>query len=263
MYQKNKGDVVDFSLNNRDLKILIADDEPTNRFIAKMALAKDGYQIVEATNGKEAIEIAKKENPDVILMDAVMPIMNGFEAIKYIKNDENLANIPILMVTALDSKEDKVKAFNSGANDYISKPFDMQELKLRVKSFAQMRHLYIQNIKARIDPYYKLPNIQSLREKVYTSIHPNGLFFQIRDFENITYLYGIEGTKIIILDLIEHIKKVCNIENNNIFVLSEDRFAVYWETEELFPLEKIKKYAKTLYKEIIKKLLVKNFFKVI
>jgi len=136
---------MEFSLDKENTTILIADDEPTNRYIIKLALSQDGYKLIEAKNGEEAIQLAKKHYPDVILMDAMMPKVNGFIAIEEIKKDPNLSNIPILMITALDTQKDKIKAFESGANDYLSKPFDLQELRLRVKSFAQLRYLYIRD----------------------------------------------------------------------------------------------------------------------
>jgi len=244
---------VEFSINNAEITILIADDEPTNRLVAKLALSKEGYKIIEAVNGIEAINLANKYHPDVILMDAMMPEMDGFDAIKNIKQTDELLNIPILMITALDSKEDKVKAFKSGANDYLSKPFDMQELTLRVRSFVQMRQLYIQNVKARIDPSYKFPNIQALRDKVEISVNPNGLFFQIRDFENITYLYGIDGSKRIVKSLLNSIIDCCEIGDKEIFILNEDRFVIYWDTNEQYPTEELEYFIKKLYKNINQK----------
>jgi EAL domain-containing protein (putative c-di-GMP-specific phosphodiesterase class I)/DNA-binding response OmpR family regulator len=244
---------VEFSINNAEITILIADDEPTNRLVAKLALSKEGYKIIEAVNGIEAINLANKYHPDVILMDAMMPEMDGFDAIKNIKQTDELSNIPILMITALDSKEDKVKAFKSGANDYLSKPFDMQELTLRVRSFVQMRQLYIQNVKARIDPSYKFPNIQALRDKVEISVNPNGLFFQIRDFENITYLYGIDGSKRIVKSLLNSIIDYCEIGDKEIFILNEDRFVIYWDTNEQYPTEELEYFIKKLYKNINQK----------
>ena len=107
-----------------------------------------------------------------IILNRNLPIETNNLVEHLHKFDKDLTNIPILMITALNSQEDKIKAFESGANDYLSKPFDMQELTLRVKSFAQMRHLYIQNQKARIDPLYNLPNIQALREAVEKSLNP-------------------------------------------------------------------------------------------
>ena len=244
---------MEISIDNKNITILIADDEPTNRLVAKLALSKEGYKIIEAINGVEAVKLAREYHPDVILMDAIMPKVNGFEAIKEIKKEKELANIPILMITALDTKEDKVKAFKSGANDYLSKPFDMQELTLRVKSFVQMRQLYIQNVKARIDPNYNFPNIQALRDKLEVSNNPNGLFFQIKDFENITYLYGIDGSKRIVKSLLHSIIKCCEINNTDIFVLNEDRFVIYWDTNEQYPSEEMEYFIKKLYNNINQK----------
>jgi len=252
---------MNFSVNDKDVTILIADDEPTNRFIIKRLLKQEGYNILEAKNGFEAIELTKHNRVDVILMDAMMPEMDGFEAIKEIKKIENLQNIPILMITALDSKDDKVKAFESGANDFITKPVDKDELLLRVKSFVQMRCLYLQNLKARIDPTYKLPNLQALREKVDKSINPVGIFFQIKEYDSLVYLYGIEGVKIILKDMFKYIEAHCPVENKEIYVISEDRFAVYWDNDDEIELDVLEYFAKKLYDNINAKTFGNNIFK--
>ena len=255
---------MNFSVNNKDITILIADDEPTNRFIIKSFLKQEGYNILEAKNGFEAVELAKNNRIDVILMDAMMPEMDGFEAIKQIKNIKTLQNIPILMITALDSKDDKVKAFESGANDFITKPVDKDELLLRVKSFVKMRCLYLQNVKARIDPTYKLPNLQALRENVDKSITPVGIFFQIKDYENILYLYGIEGSKIIIKNMLEYIStELCEMkkDNKNIYVISEDRFAVFWDNKNNIDLEILEYFTKKIYQNLNLKAFGNNIFK--
>ena len=244
---------MELSINNKNITILIADDEPTNRLLAKIALQKEGYNLIEAKNGIEAIELAKKHKPDVILMDAMMPKMNGFEAIKRIKEIEELQNITILMITALDSQDDKVKAFEGGANDYLSKPFDMKELILRVRSFVKMRYLYLANIKARIDFNYNIPNMQALRDDVEKAKKPAGIFLQIRDFENIVYLYGLNGLKVIILDVLDQIKSLCEIETHSIYTISEDRFVVFWDNaKKNYTLSQIESYAKILQEYINK-----------
>ena len=242
---------MEFSLDKENTTILIADDEPTNRYIIKLALSQDGYKLIEAKNGEEAIQLAKKHYPDVILMDAMMPKVNGFIAIEEIKKDPNLSNIPILMITALDTQKDKIKAFESGANDYLSKPFDLQELRLRVKSFAQLRYLYIQNIKARLDPNYNLPNIQALREKLEEITYPTGIFIQIKEFEDIVYLYGLENSKIIIKQLINHIKQKLPYDVE-IFTISEDKFVFFWNCNTKFPKDELLNLIKFLYEDIKK-----------
>ena len=248
-----------FSINNSKVTILIADDEPTNRLVARIALQKEGYNLIEAVNGIEAIQKAKEFIPDVILMDAMMPEIDGFQAIKEIKQIKELQNIPILMITALDSKEDKIKAFESGANDYLNKPFDMQELILRVRSFVKMRYLYLQNLKARIDPSYNLPNLEALRDEVEKSIYPTGLFFQIKEYESLVYLYGIEGTKVILKDMLNDISKL--FTDKKIFVISEDRFAIFWDNDGEIELEYLEYFAQRLYKNVNAKTFGNDIFK--
>ena len=230
--------------------ILIADDEPTNRLIAKVALQNEGYTLVEAVNGEEALQKAKELIPDVILMDAMMPKMDGFEAIKEIKKDEELKTIPILMITALDSKEDKIKAFESGANDFLNKPLDMSELILRVRSFVKMRELYLNNQKARIDILYDLPNLQALRDEIEFYRNPAGLFFQVKDYESLVYLYGIEGSTIIVKDMLNKIQQKCKVKDKKIFSISEDRFAIVWDNQGEIELETLEYFLITFAHEV-------------
>lgn len=127
--------------NNIVPKILIVDDLADNRLAVKLSLKKAGdYIFFEAADGKEGLDIALKEDPHIILMDAMMPVMDGFEAIRLLRNNKKTQNIPILMVSALDNKDEKVKALQSGISDFISKPFDKTELIIRVNSLL---HLYI------------------------------------------------------------------------------------------------------------------------
>ena len=123
-------------------KILIVDDMPDVRLLIKLTLQRVGkYDFFEAVNGLEGFELAKEILPDIILMDGIMPVMSGFEAIEKLREDEKTKNIPILMVSSLDTKDEKVKALNSGVSDFISKPFDKIELTIRVNSLI---HLYMQ-----------------------------------------------------------------------------------------------------------------------
>ncbi|MCK5110385.1 MAG: hybrid sensor histidine kinase/response regulator [Arcobacteraceae bacterium] len=128
--------------NNIIPKVLIVDDLKDNRLMIELTLKKAGeYQFFEAVNGQDGIEKAKKELPHIILIDAMMPVMDGFEAIRLLRNDTNTKNIPIIMVSALENNNEKVRALQSGISDFISKPFDKTELIIRVNSLL---HLYIQ-----------------------------------------------------------------------------------------------------------------------
>ena len=111
----------------------------------KLSLKKSGtYRFLEATNGKEGVDIAIKELPHIILMDAVMPVMGGFEAIELLRANPLTKKIPILMISGLDRKDDKVKALESGISDFISKPFDKTELIIRVNSLLSLYIEFLQ-----------------------------------------------------------------------------------------------------------------------
>ena len=108
-------------------KILIVDDEPSVRLLINEYL-KDNYIVLEAQNGIEAIEVAFGQTPDLILMDIIMPQMNGISACNIIKNSDVTSSIPIVMVTSLGYELNKKLSFELGADAYIVKPFSKQEL---------------------------------------------------------------------------------------------------------------------------------------
>jgi len=109
-------------------KILIIDDEPEIITLTRMMLQKAGYDVIEAESGKEGLEILKKEKIDLVLLDVVMPGMNGWEVCRKIKADENLRQIPVVMFTVYNSREDIIRSRECGADTYLSKPFDREEL---------------------------------------------------------------------------------------------------------------------------------------
>ncbi|MDW8801174.1 response regulator [Clostridium sp. A1-XYC3] len=114
----------EYALNLKGKKILIVDDDPRNIFVLASALEDFEGEVLDAENGKIAIEKLKKNNVDLILMDIMMPVMDGYEAIKTIRKDEKLKDIPIIALTAKSLKEDRAKCIEVGADDYISKPVD-------------------------------------------------------------------------------------------------------------------------------------------
>ncbi len=123
----------------RRKKILIVDDEPRNIRLLEGMLAGDGGQLLSAGNGKEAVEKALSEYPDVILLDILMPEMNGFEATRILKKDPRSKNIPIILVTALDGPENRISGLEAGAEDFLNKPVSAVELKARVKSMFRLK----------------------------------------------------------------------------------------------------------------------------
>lgn len=120
-------------------KILIVDDDPINLELLERALKRQNYEVIRADNGKMARDTALNTLPDLILMDAVMPEMNGFEATRLIKSDPRTKMIPVVMVTSLNDVEDRVRALDAGADDFLHKPFDRIELTARVRSLVKVK----------------------------------------------------------------------------------------------------------------------------
>jgi two-component system, OmpR family, KDP operon response regulator KdpE len=116
--------------------ILVVDDEPQIRRVMRSTLTNHGYVILEAKSGEEAIEVARREKPDLILLDVNMPGMNGVEACREIRRG---SAAPIIMLTVRNAERDKVLALDAGADDYVAKPFGMEELLARIRA-ALRRH---------------------------------------------------------------------------------------------------------------------------
>ena len=115
-------------------RILLVDDSETILMMEQMILKKDRYEIVTAKNGKDGVARALETKPDLILMDVVMPEMNGFEAVKRLRQEEATRSIPIVMVSTKAEAESMAAGYESGCNDYVIKPIDQLELRTKVKS---------------------------------------------------------------------------------------------------------------------------------
>lgn len=111
--------------------ILVVDDEKMIRNLLNINLTKEGYNVIEATDGLEAVEMATEKKPDLILLDIMIPKLDGLSVCKRIKN---IMNVPILMVTAKDGEVDKILGLELGADDYVTKPFSIRELIARIKA---------------------------------------------------------------------------------------------------------------------------------
>jgi putative two-component system response regulator len=124
--------------NNMSSLVLIVDDEYAGRETLQSVLEGEGYQLEMAENGMQALEKAKKLLPDVILLDVMMPGMTGFEVCQRIRSDPEIAEIPIIVLTALDDRESLLTALKAGADDFISKPFDRYELRARLLGITRL-----------------------------------------------------------------------------------------------------------------------------
>ena len=118
-------------------KVLLVDDSPTTLLMEQMVLRSHPYTIVTARNGREAVVRAIVEQPDIILMDVVMPEMNGFEACRRMRQQPALRSVPIIMVTTRGEEQSMETGFQSGCSDYITKPINGAELLMKVRSLLR------------------------------------------------------------------------------------------------------------------------------
>ncbi len=116
--------MIDFS----KFSVLMVDDVPTNLLLVKRMLSQFNFKVTTATNGLEALDAIKEEKPDLILLDILMPVMDGFDFLKILRADSRMDDVKVIILSALNSNEDIVRGFNLGANDFITKPIVMEKL---------------------------------------------------------------------------------------------------------------------------------------
>ena len=126
------GESLESKINRSEYKILIVDDVVSNVLLLKILLTNEKFQVCTANNGNMCIEMAKKEHPDLILLDVMMPDISGFDTAVILKKDEETKDIPIIFLTALNTPTDLVHGFQVGASDFLTKPFNKEELVMRV-----------------------------------------------------------------------------------------------------------------------------------
>lgn len=128
-------------MENKKQLILIVDDNPENRKVLLSFLINKGYEVGSSRDGYKAIEFVKNEKPDLILLDIMMPGMDGFEVCEKLKSNPETKHIPVIFLTSKTCTEDIVRGFKSGAVDYVSKPFNSEELIARVEAHIEIKML--------------------------------------------------------------------------------------------------------------------------
>ena len=142
--------------------ILVVDDIPENVELLEAYLIPEKYDVVTAYNGIEALERVKETPPDIVLLDVMMPQMDGFEVCQNLKNDEQTQFVPVVMVTALKERDDKIKGIEAGADDFLTKPIDKVELLTRIRSLIRVKHLHDDLEKS----YLELQELQNTKERL-------------------------------------------------------------------------------------------------
>ncbi|GAA3914094.1 diguanylate cyclase [Litoribacillus peritrichatus] len=181
--------------------ILIVDDIAQNLQILGEVLSAQGYRVAVATNGLQAIDVAQKVKPDLILLDVMMPEMDGYESCRRMKNIPEIENIPVIFLTARNTSEDLVAGFEAGAVDFVSKPFINVELLVRVKTQVRMKHL-VEELERK--------NIELENKAIHDDL--TGLFNHGHMFERLTHCQEIGvryGTSLsVIMFDVDHFKSV-------------------------------------------------------
>lgn len=193
---------------DRNVSILLADDDPINLKLLESTLKKRDYELLTAMNGEEAIQIAQESVPDLILLDIKMPGIDGFEVCRSLKEMETTEKIPIIFLTASEHVEDKVKAFETGGVDYITKPFQREGVIARVENHLEISRL-TQELTEALEKQRKLS--EKLRElsikDPLTTLYNRRYFFERMDEEIKRAMRREELMAIAIFD-IDHFKDV-------------------------------------------------------
>jgi two-component system sensor histidine kinase/response regulator len=153
-------------IDNSRYTVLIVDDVDANVLLLKLLISKAGYKTLSAYNGKEALEVIEKSKPDLVLLDIMMPVMDGHEVAKQLKENPETEEIPIIFLSALNSTEDIVQGFKLGAADYVSKPFNKDELLTRINHQISLIHA-LKTIERQTEELKKTING---RDKLYSVI---------------------------------------------------------------------------------------------
>lgn len=214
-------------------RILVADDNEALAELLEIVLIERGYDVVIAHDGDDLLQKVQVQIPDLMIVDLLMPRMNGYEAIRQIRNDTRLSHIPIIVLTALDATQDLVTVFDLGADDYIVKPFQMPELLARVKSqLARATRRPVQN------PLTGLPGNVLIEEEINHRLRINEIFallyIDLDNFKSFNDAYGFaRGDTVIqlVAQLLQTLKKELNDESVFIGHIGGDDFAVIMRSE--------------------------------
>jgi diguanylate cyclase (GGDEF)-like protein len=229
-------------------KILIVDDEPTIVELLEEHLRSEGYETNHAYSGEEALQYLDTDVPDLVLLDLMLPGMDGYEVCRLMQKDSRLNHIPVIMLTARSAVQNRVLGYQRGADDYVVKPFDPDELSVRVR--AQLHHLYHD----RVSELTGLPGSQVVEDKIQqlTADHSSPWAIIYVDIENFTVYnetYSFqEGDELLKLagSALKDAIRASGDTNGFVGHVGGDEFAVLTHPEHV---EKIKETAEQAFNE--------------
>src|SRR5258708_549637 len=181
-------------------KILVVDDEASNRHLLSRVLDQQGYQTVTAANGGDALKMVFADPPDLLVLDIVMPVLDGLSVCERLRGDFRTRGLPIILLTALGTLENCVKGFQAGADDYVTKPFQLDDLKVRVAGCLRRRRWDLWS-----HPLTGLPGSPSIEEEVRFRLKSDVAFafayLDIDHFKAFNDNYGYKAGDSVIKDL--------------------------------------------------------------
>jgi CheY-like chemotaxis protein len=208
--------------------VLVVDDEEQNRNLLRDLLDGHGYQVATAANGLQALETVAKNPPDVVLLDLMMPQMDGFEVCRRLKAAPDTAHIPILIVTALSQRKERMMGIAAGANDFLTKPIDSQDVILRVRNAVQITQLHNQ-----------LQTEKKKSERLLLNILPEPIAERMRN-EELTIADYIPEATVLVAGLVGFNALSKHIDPEQVVFLLNEIFSAFDELTEQYGLEKIK-----------------------
>lgn len=209
--------------------VLVADDDPINRILLRDLLEAEGHKVEEASDGYEALRAASFK-PDVVLLDVMMPHMDGFEVCRQLKRDPDLASIPVLIVTSLADRRDRLTGIEAGANDFLTKPLDTHEVALRVRNSVHLRSLYtqLQDMNDQMNHLYGMATHDMLNPLAVIRTYARVLLGENLPESVATCLTTIDRSSSYLLSLVTDLLDVSKIESG--------KLTLHLEQCDIFPL---------------------------
>ncbi|MCK5876140.1 MAG: EAL domain-containing protein [Candidatus Marithrix sp.] len=236
------------SLTSEQSTILIVDDELVSRYTVEVLLSTEGYKLEFAKNGEEGLKKAIELSPDLMLLDVMMPGMDGFEVCQHLRSNPQLAELPVVMVTALDDRESRLRGIESGADDFMSKPYDRAELRARIRTITRLnryRRLVETEEKlsylANYDALTGLPNRSLLLERLTQALgsakrakqNVAVLSLDLDSFQIINDSLGHETGDKMLKKIGQRLSKVVEKLGATVSRTGADEFVVMFETDNI------------------------------
>ncbi|MDX1437208.1 MAG: adenylate/guanylate cyclase domain-containing protein [Anaerolineales bacterium] len=216
-------------------KLLIVDDNEDNRIVLARRLERQGHEIFSAQNGREALDVLETGEFDLVLLDIMMPEMNGYQVLECLKRDKRLRSVPVIVISAVDELDSVVRCIELGAEDYLTKPFNRVMLKARISAILEKKQLRDQEKEA-----LRLLEIEREKsERLLSSILPDPIADRLKQNHS-TIADSFSDATVLFADIADFTRYVAEMTPEAIVELLEEIFSVFDRLTDVYGLEKIK-----------------------